>query len=158
MVLVLAALGPLPAAASAMGTHVDVLWTTNVGKQVTGYAALAFAFVSLLLSLRKRWARFTFSDVPLFRAFHASLGVLAMVALVLHTGLHLGKNLNRTLMIAMLALALLGSAAGVVTALSHWFSPVRARDHRLVWSRAHLIAFWPLPVLLVLHIVAVYYY
>jgi nitrite reductase (NADH) large subunit len=127
-------------------------------KQGSGYTLVALALVSLLLSLRKRWKRFAFSDLPIWRMIHGSLGTLTLVVLVFHTGLHLGKNMNRVLMIDFLALTVLGAVAGGVTALSHWFSPVTARNQRLVWYRAHLILFWPLPVLLALHIAVAYYY
>lgn len=140
------------------GFQLETLWTSSVWKQVTGYVLVALALVSLLLSLRKRWRHFKASDVPVWRMIHGILGALTLVLLVFHTGLHLGKNMNRALTIDFLALVLLGGVAGGMTALSHWWSPMAARNQRLVWYWAHLILFWPLPVLLILHIVAAYYY
>jgi nitrite reductase (NADH) large subunit len=55
-------------------------------------------------------------------------------------------------------LGALGAVAGGVTALSHWWNPVAARNRRLAWNAAHLVLVWPLPVLLILHIVSVYFY
>ena len=158
MVLAMATLSPIPAATSIQGSHLDALWTTSVGKQVTGYAVVVLALASLLLSLRKRWKRFAYSDVPIFRLVHGALAALTLIVLVLHTGLHLGKNLNRMLMIDFLTLSLIGGLAAGVTALSHWWSPITARNQRLVWYRAHFMLFLPLPVLLALHILGAYYY
>jgi NADPH-dependent 2,4-dienoyl-CoA reductase/sulfur reductase-like enzyme/bacterioferritin-associated ferredoxin len=152
--VVVVAMGPLPVRRSSLGTHIDVLWTSNAGKQVTGYVVVALGLASLVLSPRRRWERFTW----IFRALHASLGAAALVALSLHTGLHLGQNLNRLLMYDFLALTLLGAAAGGVTALSHWFSLRTASKQHDLWKRAHLILFLPLPVLLALHIFGAYYY
>ncbi|MEO5727350.1 MAG: (2Fe-2S)-binding protein, partial [Byssovorax sp.] len=158
LVLVMATLSPIPVATSIQGSRVDFLWTTSVGKQVTGYAVVALTLAGLLLSLRKRWRRFTYSDVPIFRLVHGALTALTLIVLISHTGLHLGKNLNRMLMIDFLTLALIGAVAAGVTALSHWWSPITARNQRLVWYRAHFMLFLPLPVLLALHILGAYYY
>jgi hypothetical protein len=155
---VAATVGPLPIRTSSLGAHPDALWATSVGKQVTGYAVLILGLVSLLLSLRKRSKRFHYGDVPALRVLHAALGAGALLALILHTGLHLGKNLNRTLMIDYLALVLLGAGAGLFVSQSHRFHPLKARNYRLISFRAHLILFWPLPVLLACHILAAYYY
>jgi nitrite reductase (NADH) large subunit len=158
LVMAMALLGPLSGARSVQGSHLDALWTTSVGKQVTGYAVVGFGLASLLLSLRKRWKRFVYSDVPIFRVVHGGLACLALMMLGLHTGLHLGANLNRLLMIDFLALSQLGAVAAGVTALSHWWSPGTAQNRRLVSSQAHLMLFWPLPVLLALHILGAYFY
>lgn len=158
VVIAMATVSPIPVATSIQGSHLDALWTTSVGKQVTGYAVVALTLASMLLSLRKRWKRFTYSDVPIFRLVHGALAALTLIVLIFHTGLHLGKNLNRMLMIDFLTLALIGAVAAGVTALSHWWSPITARNQRLVWYRAHFMLFLPLPVLLALHILGAYYY
>jgi nitrite reductase (NADH) large subunit len=158
VVIAMATVSPIPVAASIQGFNLDILWTTSVGKQVTGYAVVALTIASMLLALRKRWKRFTYSDVPIFRLVHGALAALTLIVLIFHTGLHLGKNLNRMLMIDFLTLALIGAVAAAVTALSHWWSPITARNQRLVWYRAHFMLFLPLPVLLALHIVGAYYY
>jgi nitrite reductase (NADH) large subunit len=157
--IIIAVAAPISGARTArIGFHIQALWTESAWKQVSGYVALALCVVSMLLSLRKRVKRFEFSNVATLRLVHGMVAVLALVVLVFHTGLHLGQELNRMLMIEFLALAVLGAAAGGVTALSHWFSPVQARNQRTFWWRAHLILFWPLPILLVLHIMTAYFY
>lgn len=158
--MVVATMGPLPVHNTARARHIDELWTTGNGKQATGYLVVGLGLLSLLLSVRKRVQRFTWSDVPILRVVHAILGVVTLLALICHTGLHLGmrRSLNLALMIDLLALTLLGAGAGGLTALSHHFSPLRARNVRSISARAHLILFWPLPVLLALHILDAYYY
>ena len=132
--------------------------TDDTFKQVSGYVLLGLCVVSLVLSLRKRWRRFTWLDVPMFRAIHGVIGAATIVALVVHTGLRLGHHLNLVLSIDFLAVCVLGAIAGVVTSISNRWGAVKARDRRLLSSRAHLLVFWPLPVLVALHVVQVYYY
>ncbi|MDI1435520.1 FAD-dependent oxidoreductase [Polyangium sorediatum] len=132
--------------------------TDDTFKQVSGYVLLGLCVVSLVLSLRKRWRKFTWLDVPMFRAIHGVIGASTIFALVVHTGLRLGHHLNLVLSIDFLAVCVLGAIAGVVTSISNRWGAVKARDRRLLSSRAHLIVFWPLPVLVALHVVQVYYY
>ena len=154
----IATLPSIPPAHTVQGWHLEQLWTSNVGKQVTGYAIVALGLASLLLSLRMRWKRFSYSDVPSFRVLHGGLATLALIALVLHTGLHLGENFNRVLMLDFLTLTLLGSAAAGITAVSHRWSPIAARNRRSWGSTAHIALVWPLPVLVAIHIIGAYYY
>jgi nitrite reductase (NADH) large subunit len=132
--------------------------TDNLLKQVTGYVLVALCALSLVLSLRKRIKRFTFLDVPMFRTIHGVIGALTLFGLVAHTGLHLGTQLNFWLAIDFLAVTVLGAVAGVVTAISGRWSAVTARDRRLLTSRMHLWLFFPMPVLILLHVLQVYYY
>jgi len=127
-------------------------------KQASGYALVVLALASLLLSLRKRWKRFAFSDVPIWRMVHGVLGALTLVVLVLHTGLELGQQMIFTLAIDFLAVTVLGALIGTITALSPRWSPLVARDRRRRWSLVHLLACLPLPVLVILHVIQVYYY
>lgn len=157
-VTAIATLPPIAPARTVQGWHLEVLWTSFVGKQVTGYAIVVLGLASLLLSLRMRWKRFSYSDVPSFRVLHAGLATLALIALVLHTGLHLGENFNRVLMLDFLTLTLLGAVAAGITAVSHRWSPIDARDRRSWGTKAHLALVWPLPVLVVIHILGAYYY
>ncbi|MDI1445530.1 FAD-dependent oxidoreductase [Polyangium sp. 6x1] len=134
------------------------IFTDDTLKQISGYVLLGLCVLSLVLSLRKRWKRFTWLDVPMFRAIHGVIGASTLFALVVHTGLRLGHHLNLALSIDFLAVCVLGAIAGVVTAVSNRWGALKARDRRLLSSRAHLIVFWPLPVLVALHVVQVYYY
>jgi hypothetical protein len=154
MAVVLTA-GPLHVDRSTFETRIDWLWTSNADKQVTGYGALAFALASLFPSLITRYKRYSWSEKPIFRVIHGALGVATLLALILHTGLHLGMNLNRMLMYNFLSLTLLGAGAGGILALT---TQRTAAGQRAISRLAHSMLFWPLPVLLALHILAAYYY
>lgn len=158
LAIALPLLGPIAPSASIRGPRLEAVWTTSAGKQITGYAMIALALVTALLSLRKRWPRFAALDVPLWRAIHAAAGALALAALALHTGLHLGHRMTLALSVDFLALAAAGAVTGAITARSHRLPPTRARALRTFGSRAHLVLFWPLPALVAAHIVAAYYY
>ncbi|UQA57733.1 FAD-dependent oxidoreductase [Polyangium aurulentum] len=154
-----AALKPIPVPGTIDGRlGLFQILTDNLLKQVTGYVLVALCALSLVLSLRKRIKRFTFLDVPMFRSIHGVIGALTLFGLVAHTGLHLGTQLNFWLAIDFLAVTVLGAVAGVVTAISGRWSAVTARDRRLATSRLHLWLFFPMPVLVLLHVLQVYYY
>lgn len=135
-----------------------MLGDSTLLKQATGYALVALTAVSLLISLRKRWKRFALADVPFFRMIHGLLGAATLFMLTLHTSLQLGQHMVMVLALDFISIALLGSFAGIVTYLSPRWSPVAARNRRLFWSRVHLVLFWPLPVLITLHVIQVYFY
>jgi nitrite reductase (NADH) large subunit len=70
----------------------------------------------------------------------------------------MGANLTFALaLLAAVALAT-GGGLGALIALEHRWAPARARAWRarLTWS--HVLALWPLPVLLGFHIVQAYYF
>ncbi len=148
---------PVPAT-SGVRFGVGRLFTDHAFQQATGYLLVLLSIFSLVLSLRKRWKRFQFFDVPFFRAIHVVMGVATLVVLGMHTSLHLGQKLNFVLAIDFLAVCILGAVAGIVTAVSHRWGATEARDRRLLSTRGHLIAFWALPVLIALHVFQVYYY
>lgn len=136
----------------------DVLWRSSVLKQTTGFVLLGLALVSLVLSLRKRFKRFTWGEFGHWRAVHAVLGMITLVALVSHTGFRLGANLNYVLMLNFLALAFVGALAGAVTVLERRLSPRAGKRLRSFWTGAHVAMAWPLPVLVIMHIVMAYYF
>ena len=165
LILVLLALlaPPLPAADSVVSWRfrLEQLWRDNFLKQVTGYSLAAVFTVGLLFSLRKRLRWFRIGHFARWRAFHAWFGVLSLAALFAHTGFRFGHNLNFWLMLCFVALNLLGAAAGMVAAVESRgtsSAALAARRFRpaLVW--AHVVLFWPLPVLLVFHVLSVYLY
>ena len=151
-----------PQARAAQSVHgrswLEPLWTGDTGKQISGYVLVGLCVVSLLISARKRLSWFVFSDVPLWRMIHGIIGVLALGVLALHTGMQLGSHLMLVLTLNLLAAALLGALAGSITVLSNRWSPLAARDRRRSSARAHLLVCWPLPVLIALHVLQVYFY
>ncbi len=124
------------------------LWQRGGHKMASGIALAGIAGAALLLmGTRRVWRT---RRGPLFVGLHALIGVLAMAALVAHTGLHTGDNLNRALLVAFLGAIASGGALGL--------SSLAARRARapLLWG--HLLLLGVLPVLLAFHIVAVLYF
>ncbi len=148
----------------AVGTSVEhepawhVLLTDPAWRRITGFVILGFAITSLLLSLRKRIRRFALGDFGWWRVLHAALGLAGLAGLFAHTGLRLGNNFNRLLMLDFLGLVLLGTLAGAVVAIEARLDVLAARRLRTFWTWAHLVAVWPLPLLLSFHILSAYYF
>ena len=140
------------------GPYLDVLWRGAVWKRVTGFTLVGLALASLLFSLRKRVKAVQVGKVSVWRAVHASLGALTLVTLVAHTGFRLGHNLNFVLAISFLSLALAGGLAAGVTALENRFAGPAARRLRAVWTAVHFALVWPLPALVLFHVLAAYYF
>jgi nitrite reductase (NADH) large subunit len=136
----------------------DVLWRESFWKQTSGFTLLGLALASLLLSLRKRIKRFTFGEFGHWRAAHAALGALTLVVLVSHTGFRLGHNFNFVLMSNFLALALVGALAGAVAVLERRLEPASAKRLRAFWTGTHIAMAWPLPVLILFHVLMAYYF
>lgn len=153
-----------PAMASSVESwwyKIDEIWRDNLIKQITGYSLLALCLIGLLLSLRKRFKWFRFGHFAKWRVFHAVFGVIALVVLFAHTGFRFGDNLNFWLMFSFVGLNLLGALAGIISALESKGSDalaLKARRVRPVLTYAHFVLFWPLPALLVFHILSVYLY
>lgn len=136
----------------------DELWRDNLLKQISGYGVLALFAIGLLVSPRKRSKKLqSLGSFDAWRLSHIILGLLVVVGLLIHTGLRLGNGLNLLLMVSFSATLLLGA---VVTAII-------AQEHRLganaTWLRRktvwwHILLFWPVPVVLGLHILKSYYF
>jgi nitrite reductase (NADH) large subunit len=133
----------------------DFLWRESFWKQASGYTVLALSLAALGLSLRKRLLKW--GDFALWRLAHALLALLILGGLVVHTGARLGANLNFALMAAFLAVIALGAVAGGVVALEHRLGARGVRLRR-AWTWAHLAVFWPVPVLLGVHVLKSYYF
>ena len=113
-----------------------------------------------VLSLRKRISWLRIGDFTGWRVFHIALGVTALIALFAHTGFRLGSNLNMWLMLTFLGLGLAGALAGLATAYEHrvFQSAKAAARLRSAAFWMHIVAFWPFPLLLAVHILTVYFY
>ena len=87
------------------------------------------------------------------------LGVLALVILYLHTGFSLGENINQYLMLDFLLLALVGAFAGAVIGGERYTKMgYTGKQMRQWFTHAHIVLFWPLPVLLGFHVLSVYFF
>ncbi|WDI41156.1 FAD-dependent oxidoreductase [Bremerella sp. P1] len=163
IIVAMLAIGPLPFADSVQSTWhtVDALWRSETPKQITGYTIFGLTALGLAFSLRKRISRITWGDFAWWRVAHAVLATLAVVGLVLHTGFHFGSNLNFALALTFVVVNFTGSLTGMLVSLENRITGalgiwIRRWRPRLVWL--HLILSWPLPVLLLFHIITVYYF
>lgn len=138
----------------------DFLYLDSFTKQVTGYTLLTLSIFAAILSLRKRIGILRLGDFAGWRVFHLVVGVVALIMLCAHTGFRLGNNLNMWLMLTFLGLGVAGAMAGLATAFEHraFASPKSAALLRSASFWLHLVAFWPMPLLLTFHILTVYFY
>lgn len=139
------------------------LFVDGTFKQISGYSLLTLAVLAGVLSLRKRLGWLNFGAYSTWRMVHLGIGGIAVAALVLHSGLRIGTNLNAALMVSFLAAIAIGAIGGAVIAAEHrlvTLGPVRERriDPRKVSWWFHIVALWPLPALLTLHVATVYFY
>jgi nitrite reductase (NADH) large subunit len=136
---------------------IDVLWRDGVARQISGFVLVALSAAAGLLTARKRWRILTRGSFGGWRAAHAVIGLLTLVALAMHSGLRLGHHLNLALMTSFLVLSAAGAAVGGLTAAECRAGCTRRR-WRQVAALTHVLALWPLPVLLVFHVLAAYYF
>lgn len=139
-------------------TFFESIWNDKYWKQVTGFSLLALSVLGLLMSLRKRLSYKQLGQFTYWRLLHIVLGLLCSATLIFHTGFHLGTNLNRLLMINFLSIIAIGALAGVTVSIAHLLKPSLNRKikNSLTWS--HILVTWPLPILLGIHILTVYYF
>jgi len=142
--------------------HWDMLWRDGDIKQISGFALLGLSIVLAFLSLPKRIKptriKFKWGDFALWRAAHVVIGVITIMALVAHTGLRLGHELNLLLMLTFSGLLLAGAVLSGSVGLQHRLPLVVTRTARN-WSLwTHIILLWPLPALLGFHILKTYWY
>lgn len=141
--------------------NLDFLWRDDFWKQVSGYSLLAITVMSLLFSLRKRIKRVRFGAFGTWRMAHATLGVVTLVGLFVHTGWHWGANLNFWLMSFFVGVNLIGGFTGLLASLEPRVtgeSAILVRQWRPRMTLLHILIFWPLPMLIAAHIFSFYYY
>lgn len=132
--------------------HWDALWRSSLAKQVSGYTLLALAIALGVLGLRKRITRFVWGDYSVWRFIHTIVGVGVLLGFVVHTGGHMGTQLNFLLALSFVGAALAGGAFAALVAREHALDPVRARRLKAGALWGHILFLWPLPVLLGFHI------
>lgn len=139
-------------------TLFEQFWNDKFWKQVTGFSLLGLSAVALLMSLRKRLNWQWMGAFVAWRGVHTGLGVMCLLVLMVHTGFHLGSQLNAWLIANFVSVIALGAGAGAAIAVSHRLPPAWSVRMRRSWRWLHLLVSWPLPVLLAAHIVSVYYF
>lgn len=136
----------------------DTLWRSSLLQQITGFSLLGLSLAGVSLYFRKHWRRLRFGSFALWRVLHGILGVAGLIVLVAHTGMRFGSNLNLALMILFVA----ANLAGALAAGGIWsrYQPAGHLSHkwrrRIIWT--HILILSPLPALIVLHILSVYYF
>lgn len=145
-------------ATSVRAEGIDVLWRTADYKQITGFSLAGLFFLSVIFSMRKRFAWFRFGDFSAWRTTHAFVGLLCLVGGFLHTGFRLGSNLDFALILVFLGSTLLGGVAGGWGFVEDRLAPDKARALRALLIRSHIYLLWPLPVLLLAHVAKVYFF
>jgi nitrite reductase (NADH) large subunit len=130
-------------------------------KQITGFALLGSVLIAALLFLRKRISHGLPGSYESWRLVHAGSGALMIVLLFAHTGFSLGNQLNSWLMMSFLAALWAGTFAGLAAGLSghagsHSFG-LNVNVRRLT-AWLHILVAWPLPLLLLVHILMIYYF
>lgn len=139
------------------------LWFNTIHKQYTGYTLLVLTVLAALIGLRKRIKVLSrIGTYDSWRVVHLVIGFVAAAVLIAHTGFRLGDNINFLLMVSFLLTLGFGAIAGFITGGEHELqergitkSTSKPRSLPL-W--VHILALWPLPVLLAAHIVIVYAY
>lgn len=140
----------------------DSLWRVTFYKQISGFVLLGLSVIVLLLSLRKRMTKFTWGAFPKWRVMHVIVGVLSLVVIFLHTGFRAGNNLNFVLMLMFFILLLVGVVASAVISQEHELSKKLSQRVLLKIRKTsiltHILLFWPIPALLIFHIIKSYYF
>jgi nitrite reductase (NADH) large subunit len=150
---------PIPFSDSAqISIAIDELWRDGVLKQISGYILAGASLLGALLTFRKRWKKIRLGDFANWRVLHTSLGMLALLSLVAHTGFRLGENINLYLMLSFLAIAISGVFSSSVVAVQNHMGTFTARRWKQITDWLHILVLWPLPALLGLHILSVYYF
>ena len=137
------------------------LWLHDLWQKRSGYALLALSAVAVLalLSLRAK-AIARAAGVHWWRLAHVGCGASCLLLLLFaHTGFRFGSGLNAALMACYLAVLLLGALTGISTYGAQRLRKLGAtpalRGHLL---RLHWFALFPLPALVIVHILVVYLY
>lgn len=148
---------PIPFPDSVQTLRWDLLWRDSLLKQISGFSLLALAASVSLIGVRKR-TRLNLGTFSSWRIVHVLLGTLAAAALIAHTGLRLGHNLNLYLMLCFAGLLLAGAVAGAAIGWQHLLPRTFGRRLR-EWSLwAHIVLLWPVPALLGYHVLKTYWF
>ena len=127
-------------------------------RQVTGFTLAGLTLLVVLMSARKRMSWFKWGDFSGWRLLHVVASVLALGMVLVHTSANMGQGLNAWLLGLYLASAGLGAVLALQIAVEQRLKPKVARTARsaLLWT--HVLVVWPLPLLLVAHIVKAYWF
>jgi nitrite reductase (NADH) large subunit len=146
------------ASSLAPGLRIDWIWSDSQVRQISGYSLLGIAAIVSLLGLHKRLGRFGLRGSSRWQLAHVIAGLVAIAALLAHTGFRAGSNLNAWLTLSFTGLLVAGGLAGTATALAQRFDNAALGQFRRASLWAHVLLLWPLPALLGFHILKAYYF
>ncbi|MBT24889.1 FAD-dependent oxidoreductase [Thalassobius sp. S69A] len=137
------------------------LWQDNIVKQYSGFILLGLTLMAFAIGLRKR---FRFMDrlggFDGWRLVHIGIGLATLAGLFAHTGFNLGSGWNLALAVFFIGAILIGSVAGLATGADHELRARRIgsarKPPRKMPTWLHILALWPLPVLILFHVLASY--
>lgn len=137
------------------------LWRDNIVRQWTGFILLGFTLAAMFIGLRKRLRSMDkLGAYDGWRLVHLGIGAFAAIGLIVHTGLRPGDNLNFMLFVSFSATLVFGAAAGLATGGDHELRARRigsARKPARRWPTwAHIVMIWPLPLLILAHVLTSY--
>ncbi len=139
----------------------DWLWRDNIVKQWSGFILLGLIIAAFAIGVRKRF-RFTdrLGSFDAWRLVHNGIGLAALAGFFAHTGFSLGSGWNLALGLTFVGTVLIGSMAGLAAGGDH---ELRARQigssrkpPRRLPTLGHILLLWPLPALILFHILASY--
>lgn len=160
LTLVFVALPPIPYLTSAINDfNYDLLWRDGFIKQVSGFSLLGLVVASFLISARKRVDKIKFGQFASWRTLHTIVGIALVATLISHTGARLGENLNYYLMLNFVVILCIGAMTGLFAALeTRMASTLAIKTVKRWFTASHIYLLWPLPLLLIFHIIGVYYF
>ncbi len=139
--------------------HLEFLWRDEFWHLATGYALLSVFILALLLPLRKRLPHLSqLGSLAAWRYFHAILGCITLMGVQVHTGGHLGHGLNYFLALTFGLLNGFGALAGWALTRAEKTGKEIYSNWKTVSVWAHILLFWPMPILIGLHIWLAYAY
>jgi len=152
--------GPIPYSSSVESDwQIEILWTDEIWKQVSGYTILALTIIGMTMSFRKRLRSFRTGNFAWWRLMHVLTALLALVLLFVHTGMNLGNNFNFILMFSFVSALILGSLVSLLVFLESRLPEATITYDIKTWLKnAHIAIVWPLPALVAIHIVLAYYF
>ncbi len=153
---------PLPTGYDAESLRVWA-WRDNIVKQWSGFILLGIILAAMIIGLRKRLRIFDrLGGYDGWRVVHIGIGLIAVLGFFAHTGFRLGANWNMALGLAFVATLIMGAVAGMATGgdttLRAQGIGTTRKPARRVPTWLHILAIWPLPLLLLFHVLTVYAY
>ena len=84
----------------------DSIWRDSVLRQISGFSLLGISALIAVISLRKRLRWFRWGQFASWRSLHVLIGLLVLLALLVHTGARFGENLNLLLVLSFVGVLL----------------------------------------------------